>query len=194
TLGLGGGTSLAETNRASVAGAGGDAIPTDASGAALSGSSLNDALGSIDQSLALFTGQTTSAAGAKADTVTLYNPSSLARQGTVTLNDPNPLSGLSGSFRPGLAGVALVDVQGFTQSFKARTARGLVFNGEGNVNLVQIDRATDTTIVGYPFGHAVIPNRTNVTILSTARTVGTRNDVTVPANLRPTGPLSLPTP
>ena len=114
--------------------------------------------------------------------------------GTVNLNDPNPLSALSGSFRPAIAGAALVDVQGNTQSFKAKTARGLIFNGEGNVNKVMINSASDTTIVGYPFGHAVIPYRSNVTIVSSTRTVGDRNGVVVLPGIRPTGPLSLPTP
>ena len=47
-------------------------------------------------------------------------------------------------------------------------------------------------IAGYPFGHAQIPNRTNVTILSSTRTVDDRNGVTVVPNTVPTGPLTLP--
>ena len=155
--------------------------------------SLNNALGSIDQNLALFTGQAVAPGGAEVDKVTLFNPVTLATKKTIALNDPNPLSSLSSSFRPALAGAALVDVQGNTQSFKAHSTQGLVFSGEGNVNLVKIAVASDTTIIGYPFGHAAIPNRSNVTIVSSTRSVGTRNGVVELPNLQPTGPLSLPT-
>jgi hypothetical protein len=170
--------------------AGGATSPTDAHGG--QPSSPHDALGTVDQFLALGTGLTTNASGQTVNAVTLISPTSFSAQGTVLLNDPNPLSALSASFRPDLAGVALVDVEGNTQSFRAKDARGLVFSGEGNVNLVKIDTAADTTIIGYPFGHAQIPNRSNVTILSSPRSVGDRNGVTVLTNIQPTGPLSLP--
>ena len=68
----------------------------------------------------------------------------------------------------------------------------LVFNGAGNVNLVKIHQAADSTLIGFPFGHAQIPLRKNVTILSSSRVVGNRNVVTVVSGLTPTGPLSLP--
>jgi len=63
---------------------------------------------------------------------------------------------------------------------------------EGNLNLVKIDNAADTTIVAYPFGHAIMPQRSNVLIESSTRTVDGRNGVTVVPNIKPTGPLSLP--
>ena len=160
---------------------------------AATASSLDNALGSVDQDLALFTGQTTNSAGATVDTVSLIDPVSNEVQSTIALDDSNPLSSLSGSFRPALAGAALVDVQGNTQSFKATSTQGLVFSGEGNVNLVKIAEASDTLILGYPFGHAAIPNRTNVTIVSSTRSVGGRNGVTVLPKIQPTGPLFLPT-
>jgi hypothetical protein len=190
------GGTLRETARTAATNANGSTIPSDSHGATPPagglGASLNNALGSIDQNLALFNGQTTNAAGNTVDNITLFNPVSFVKLGNITLNDLNPLTGLSGSFRPALAGSALVDVQGNTQSFRAQDAQGLVFSGEGNVNLVKIHNATDTTIFGYPFGHALIPHRTDVTIVSSTRTVGSRNGVTVIQGLKPTGPLSLP--
>lgn len=154
----------------------------------------NDALGNIDLTLALDNGKVTDAAtGTTVNRVSLYNPSSLARVGVVNLKTADTLTGLSGSFRPDLRGVALVDVQGQIQSFRAMDARGLVLNGGGNVNLVKIHNAADTTVVGLPMGHAQIPVRTDVTIFSSgARVVSTRNGVTLVPNLAPTGPLSLP--
>ena len=157
-------------------------------------SSPNNAMGSIGLRLALDTGlQTDSTTGQTTNTVTFFNPSSDTSTKTVQFDDPHQLSGLSAAYYPSLAGSALIDVQGNTQSLRARTAQGLVFNGEGNVNLVKIDHASDTLIRGYPFGHAAIPDRQNVQIVSTGtRNVGPRNDVTVIDNLPPTGPLSLP--
>ncbi len=183
---------LNESSRNEVSDQKGNATVTDSFGATLSGASLNNALGSLGQNLALVTGQTLTPAG-EVDTVTLYNPVSFSAQGTFVLNDADPLTGLSGAFYPTLAGAALVDVQGNTQSFKANSATGLVFSGEGNVGLVQIQNAADTEILGFPFGHAAIPNRSNVTIVSSTRTVGSRNGVTELPGINPTGPLSLPT-
>ncbi len=185
------GTSLRESSRSAIGG--GTPSPSDAFGTTRGNPPVPaDALGSIDQSLALVTGLSTDASGHTTNTVSLYTPQGFAKVGTVALNDPNRLSGLSGSFRPAIAGAAVVDVQGNTQSFKAKTTQGLVFNGEGNVNLVKIDSAVDTTVVGYPFSHAAIPRRSNVLIESTARVVQDRNGVVVQPGLKPTGPLSLP--
>lgn len=150
-------------------------------------SNPGSALGSVDQSLALETG----VANGK-NVVELLNPNNLSSQGTITLDDPNRLAGLSESFRPGLAGSALIDVQGNVQSLRSHDAQGLVFNVAGYINLAKIDRASDTLIVGQPFLHAQIPNRSNVEILTTARSVGDRNGVTIDKNLTQIGPLSLP--
>ena len=154
------------------------------------GTNPSDAFANIDLGLALVTAADPVA---QTDTVTLYNSQTFAKTTTATLNNtPNRLTAITGSFRPDLAGTALLDINGNTQSFRAQDARGLVFNGLGNVNLVKIHRATDSTIIGYPLAHAEIPLRTNVLIVSTTRTPGTRNGVTVIPNLRPTGPLSQP--
>src|SRR5262249_36937652 len=153
------------TNRA------GTTMPSDAHGATAGGPS--NALGSVDEELALV-----QRVSGGTNTVKLYNPSG-ANAGTITLNDPNPLTGLGPTFRPALAGTALVDIQGNVQSFRAHLAQGLVLSDLGNLNLAKIDSAADTTIVGYPFGHVDIPRRSNVTIISSTRTVDDRNGVTV---------------
>jgi hypothetical protein len=177
---------LREASRTAVTSSIGVNKPSDAHGG--TATSPNDALGSIDQNLALVTGVANGA-----NTVTIYSPQSLAAQVTpVTLNDPNRLTDLSATFRPALAGSALFDVQGNIQSFRAQDAQGLVLSDLGNLNLLKIDNATDSTIVGYPFGHAIMPQRSNVLIESSTRTVDGRNGVTVVPNIKPTGPLSLP--
>lgn len=147
----------------------------------------NLGVGSVDQSLAVVTGVTNGA-----NTVSLLNPQSLSSQGTFTLNDANLLTDLTESFRPNLTGSALIDVQGDVQSFRGTSARGLVLNDSGNLNLVKFARMSDSVIVGEPFSHAEIARRTNVSILSTTRTGGGRNGVTVVPGLRQLGPLSLP--
>ncbi len=184
--------SLTESKRTEVTNLQGNGIATSPHGA--SSTSLNDALGSLGQDLTLFTGQISNGQGVTVDQISVLNPSSLATVQTFSLQDANPLSGLSGAFYPSLANAALIDVQGNTQSVKMQSAKGLIFNGEGNVNLVKIGRAVDTTIIGYPFGHAQIPNRTDVTIATSSRTVGDRNGVTILPNVQPTGPVTLPTP
>jgi hypothetical protein len=152
-------------------------------------SNPTNALGSIDQSLALVTGVSNGK-----NVVTLYNPSTQSSQGTITLNDPNRLNGLSESFRPDLVDSALLDVQGNLQSLRGVSAQGLVFNAEGYANLVKFHNVSDSTFVALPFAHAEIAHRSNVTILSSPRSVQGRNGVTIKANLQPVGPLSLPTP
>ncbi|WP_406698658.1 hypothetical protein V5E97_07205 [Singulisphaera sp. Ch08] len=144
-------------------------------------------LGSVDQSLALVTG----VADGK-NVVALLNPQTLASNGTLKLNNPNPLTGLSESFRPDLANSALIDVQGNVQSLRAKDATGLVFNVAGFINLAKIHRAADSVLIGQPFGHAEIPRRSNVDIISSPRPVDGRNGVQVNKNIKQIGPLSLP--
>lgn len=168
-------------------------IVTDSHGASLSNGNLNNALGNIDESLALITGQGIDPkTGAAATKVSLYNASSLAKQSDIYLDTTDALTDLSNSFRPNLQGVALVDVQGNTQSFRANNAKGLVFDGEGRVNLVKIESVADSTIVGFPVTHVQIPLRSNTVVLSSPRSVGDRSGVIQVPTLTPTGPLSLP--
>jgi hypothetical protein len=147
----------------------------------------HQSLGSVDQALALDTGVTNGQ-----NTVALLNPTNLASVGAITLDDPNPLVDLSESFRPQLANSALIDIQGNVQSFRAKDARGMVLNVAGPINLAKIDRSSNSLIIGEPFGHAQMPHRSNVTILSTSRPVDNRNGVKVDPSLKQVGPLSLP--
>lgn len=135
--------------------------------------------------------------------VTLYSPSGLSSQGTIALNNANPLTALSASFHPELVNTVLVDVQGNVQTFSSKNATGLAFNNNGNLNLIKIQNATDSSIIGLPVGHVDIARRNNVTITSSNRTFVyqggvanipnfTRGGVTINSNIRPIGPLSLP--
>ena len=112
---------------------------------------IGEALGSVDGSLALVTG-----ASNGTNTVTLYNPSTLASRGTLTLVDPDLITALSGNFRTDLAGSALVDIQGDVQSIRSGTANGLVLNDTGNLALVKLNRITNSEVVGLPISHLEI--------------------------------------
>lgn len=144
-------------------------------------------LGSVDQNLALLTGVSNGK-----NNVTLLSPVGFTTQGTLTLNDPNPLSDLTESFRPTLAGAALIDVQGDIQSVRGRDADGLVLNDSGNLNLVKFTQISNSVIIGQPFGHAQFKRRSNVSIITPTRTAGQRNGVTIVKGLDQIGPLSLP--
>jgi hypothetical protein len=146
------------------------------------------ALGSIDQSTALVTGLSNGA-----------NTISLGSGGTLTLTYPDQLVALSEAFRPDLASSALIDVQGDVQSIRGGSANGAVINDNGNLNLVQFNSVTNSTIIGQPVGHLNITTRSNTTVLTPSRTINGsngsftndgRNDVTVDKNLNPIGPLS----
>jgi hypothetical protein len=138
------------------------------------------ALGSIDQGLALVVG--TSNGTNIVDT----------QSGPIVFDYPNLLTGLSESFRPDLAGTAVIDVQGTLASFRGSTATGLVLNDTGNLNLVKFGQVSNSTIVGQPISHLDIKSRSNVLVLTPTRAVGGRNGVTVDHNLKVIGPLSQP--
>jgi len=153
-----------------------------------------NALGSVDQTLALITDSQ--------NDVTFYNPKTLAVVGTVHLADPNRLTGLTESFHPELVNTALIDVQGDVANFRGLAATGLVLNVSGGINLVQLNSAADSTIIGHPVAHLDIPVRNdNVNIYSTTRINTTFHNVplynrggvtVVNPNLPVMGPLSLP--
>lgn len=150
------------------------------------------ALGSIAGNLAIDSGVVNGV-----NVVTLFTPSStaLTNVGTVNLAAPNRLTGLSESFHPELLNAALLDVTGNLRSFVGKKATGLVINSSGTINLVQIKSATDTAVIGRPLNHVNIPNRNNVTLLSSARGpkgTGTKGGVVVRAAARPIGVLTLP--
>ncbi len=138
------------------------------------------ALGSIDQSLALVLG--------------VANGKNIldTENGTFTLTYPNPLAGLSETYRPSLAGSALIDVQGTLESIRGDTAKGMVLNDTGNLNLVKFGTVKDSTIVGQPIGHLEIANRSNNEIQSSKRVIKGRNDVKVDKQLKTIGPLTQP--
>ena len=77
---------------------------------------------------------------------------------------------------------------GNVQSIRGGSATGMVLNDNGNLNLVKFASVTNSTIVGQPVSHLQIPNRSHVTVLTPARTAGSRNGVTVdkPPADRPT--------
>ena len=153
------------------------------------GTVLDTALGSVDGDLALRTGLANGQ-----NIFTLFNPRTNAIDGRLGLSAANPLAGLSESFHPELLNAALLDVRGNLKSFTATRATGLVINDNGTLNVVSIQNATDTTVVGAPLNHVAIPRRQNVQLLSTARGAHggySRGGVQV-LPLRPVGPLTLP--
>jgi hypothetical protein len=124
--------------------------------------------------------------------VNLVNRNTLARAGSVRLDYPNLLAGLSESFRPELAGKSVFDIQGDVQAFLANDARGLVLNDLGTLHLLGIGRARDSFIAGFPVAHVFLGQRQNVRIISPVIRGGTRGGVELIPNLQPLGPLFIP--
>jgi hypothetical protein len=149
-------------------------------------SATTRALGAVENLLALQTGVVNGQ-----NVVSLYS-TTVGSAGTLLLNDPNPLVSLSTTFHPELMNTALIDVQGNIQAFNANTVHGLALNDNGNLNMVKIINANDSTIIGQPFGHLLTNQRNNLTVLTPNRSVGMRGGVTIVPTLRPIGPLSLP--
>ncbi len=146
---------------------------------------IGEALGNVDGSIALVTG-----ASNGTNTVTLYNPSTLGSRGTITLEDPDLITALSGNFRTDLTGTALVDIQGNVQSIRGGTANGLVLNDTGNLALVKFNRINNSEVVGLPISHLEIKHRSNAIFISSEREVGHRNGVQlVQPNIQQIGPL-----
>jgi hypothetical protein len=146
---------------------------------------IGEALGNVDGSLALVTGVSNGT-----NTITLYNPSTLGSRGTLTLDDPDLITALSGNFRTDLTGSALVDIQGNVQSIRGGTVNGLVLNDTGNLALVKLNQISNSTVVGLPISHLEIKRRSNATFISSAREIGHRNGVQiVQPNIQQIGPL-----
>ncbi len=146
------------------------------------------ALGSLELLVGRLTGRVVDGQ----NVVDLLSPRTLARQGTLNLAYPTALSGLSESFHPELEGAAIVDVRGDLLLFSSRRVRGLALNVAGTLNTLSIDRAEESSVVGFPVGHVDIASRRNVTITSTARSVDSRGMVVIDPNLRPLAPLDPP--
>lgn len=183
TLGVSTGGTISEAARTALA-SGGISVPGSAGTIA---GDPSRALGSIESNLALDIGVSNGQ-----NVLALLNPVSLTALATVNLDYANPLSDLSESFHPELTGTALIDVQGNVQLFEAKSVNGLVLNDAGNLNRFNARTATNSSIVGLPFGHVSIKNRSNVSIVTNARLVGDRGDVTVVPTARQVGPLVLP--
>lgn len=147
------------------------------------------ALGSVDQSLALVTAVNTTPG---TNTMTLYDPRSLAAQGSVNLLWANRLTGLSESFHPELQGAAIINVGGIVKRMQVARSTGMVVNTIGFLNEAHLGRATDAVLVADPIGHISIAQRNNVTILSTADRGSPKGGVTLVPGLRPVGPLTSP--
>jgi hypothetical protein len=147
----------------------------------------DEALGSIDQLIARVVGIDNGQ-----NVVNLVNRNTLARAGSVRLDYPNLLAGLSESFRPELAGKSVFDIQGDVQAFLANDARGLVLNDLGTLHLLGIGRARDSFIAGFPVAHVFLGQRQNVRIISPVIRGGTRGGVELIPNLQPLGPLFIP--
>jgi hypothetical protein len=146
------------------------------------------AIGSVENLLAIDQGVKNGG-----NSLQLVSPFTLATQGTLSLRDPDLLVALSETFHPELAGSALVDIQGNVQAFNANSASGLVLNDQGNLNLVQIHTLTNSTVIGEPLSHVNIGRRVGQDlIVTTSRSVGTRNGVTIVPGLRSLGTLRLP--
>ncbi|WP_435008869.1 hypothetical protein P12x_000119 [Tundrisphaera lichenicola] len=183
TLNASGGA-ISEASRTALSSQG-NFVPTNPDGSIIGDASR--AVGSIDSFLAIDKG----VQGGQ-NVIGLVTPNGLSSVGTIYLANANPLAGLSQSFHPELVNSALIDVQGNVQSFTAKTATGMVLNVAGNLNIVSINQATDSTIIGLPFGHVDIGTRNNVAILSSDRIVSGRGGVTVIPSARQVGPLFLP--
>jgi hypothetical protein len=152
---------------------------------------LGTSVGSVDRNLAF--NMSTPAV----NTIALYGQVSLDRRGTIKLDYSNPLTDLSETFRPDLAGTALVDVQGDIQSFRGLTANGLVLNDTGNLNLLKTGTITNSTILAQPITHiqTSISLNSNVMLISssTFHFISKRHPLlTVNPSLQQIGPLSQP--
>jgi hypothetical protein len=176
-------TALTESSRTVLTSGGADVEAGSNNG--ISGDS-SIALGSIDSYLAVDEGTFNGA-----NVVNLYSPIGLTSQGSLTLADGNSLAALSQSFHPELTNTALIDVQGNVQTFTAKSVNGLVLNVAGNFNLLQANIATNSSVIGLPFAHVNIKHRSNVSIVTNSRLVGTRSGVTVKASQKEVGPLFL---
>jgi hypothetical protein len=146
---------------------------------------IGGALGAVDQNLALDTG-----VSGGHNTLKLYAPSTLSSRGTIKVNYPDLLTGLSQSFRTDLGGVALIDIRGDVQSVRGNTANGMLFNDTGNLATIKIQNVVNSTIVGQPISHIVTRSRKDATFLTSTRLAGNRNGAMQVANIQPIGPMS----
>lgn len=160
------------------------------------------AMGSVDQNLILFTPGQTVTDGYQ--TQTMYDPDTLASSGSIKIQYPGNLTGLSESFYPQLYGSSVIDVKGNLKTLSANTTDNMVLNVNGIANFTRINQASNTTIIAHPVLHLAVswkPN-SNVNIISSSRPTdetpggksrpGTRGGVQVVKKLPILGPLVNP--
>lgn len=160
------------------------------------------AMGSVDQNLILFTPNQTVTGGYQ--TQTMYDPDTLASSGSIKIQYPGNLTGLSESFYPQLYGSSVIDVKGNLKTLSANTTDNMVLNVNGIANFTRINQASNTTIIAHPVLHLAVswkPN-SNVNIISSERPTdetpggksrpGTRGGVQVVKKLPILGPLVNP--
>jgi hypothetical protein len=130
------------------------------------------------------------------NTVTLSTAANAAVGTVIGLRGvPMPLSGLSESAHPELAGAAVIDVEGNMKRFVGKQVRGLVLNARGSVNLIAAHTVVDSAFVGRPLNHVEFVTRRRTQVISTARGINgqvVRGGVAVDRNLLRDGPLLLP--
>jgi hypothetical protein len=158
-------------------------------------------MGSVDRNLAVNTMGKSLSDPTKPipnNTVDLFGPDSLTQHGTITLlNYANQLTDLSETFRPDLAGTAIVDVQGNIQSFRGLSANGLVLNDTGNLNLLKTGLLTNSTILAQPITHIQTPvtPKSNVLLITSSELpfLSKRHPkLMIVPSLQQIGPLSQP--
>ncbi|MFO0957368.1 MAG: hypothetical protein U0800_07855 [Isosphaeraceae bacterium] len=164
------------------------------------------ALGSIEQNLALWTGSTiVNDAGGNPQSVnnqiSLYNSAATSAPFFANASFPTALgytiTGLGESFHPELVGASIIDVQGNLRSLRASSIRGGVINVNGQLQTLTVGTLSQSTVVGRPLAHVQVFRRgDNVNLYSTPIRKGTRGGVRIfSVNvLRPFGPLNDPAP
>ena len=146
----------------------------------------NDAVGSIDQLVARVTSVTDGM-----NVLSLTNRDTGVSAGTLKLNYPTRLAGLSESFRPSIQNAAVFDIQGDVQAFLASEASGMVINDTGTLWLLGLGAVRNSYVLGYPLVHVFTGVRVNTQLVSSALRGGTRGGVKLVPGLRPIGPLFL---
>lgn len=164
-------------------------------------------MGSVDQNILLVNpASAVNSANLTTYTAQMYNPTTLASAGSITINtQPNTvISGLSESFYPQLFGSSVIDVKGNLKTFSAVNTNNMVLNVNGIANYTRINDAQNTTIVAHPILHLAVSwkPKSNVNIISSARPTdtttggksrpGTRGGVQIVKKLPIIGPLVTP--
>lgn len=164
------------------------------------------ALGSIEQNLALWTGSSivNDASGNPSyvnNQISMYNSAATGAPFFANASFPTSLgytiTGLGESFHPELVGASIIDVQGNLRSLRANSIRGAAINVNGGFQTLTVGSIAQSTVVGRPLYHVQVFRRgDNVNLYSTPIRKGNRGGVQLfSVNvLRPFGPLNDPAP